>query len=92
MLCNYWYFKDLGFKFQSYACNGFHDLLIMVYDLDDRWFIKLSIMDFGANKTPVEIIKEGEFGGTYFRDIYSSVNGKWYRKSRKEFIWAKDID
>ena len=36
MLCNYWYFKDLGFKFQSYACNGFHDLLIMVYDLDDR--------------------------------------------------------
>ena len=31
-------------------------------------------MDFGANKTPVEIIKEGSFGGTYFRDIYSGVN------------------
>ena len=26
-------------------------------------------MDFGANKTPVEIIKEGTFGGTYSRDI-----------------------
>ena len=26
--------------------------------------------DFGANKTPVETIKEGGFGGTYFRDIY----------------------
>ena len=26
-------------------------------------------MNFGANKTPVEIIKEGTFGGTYFRDI-----------------------
>ena len=34
-------------------------------------------MDFGANKTPIEIIKEGSFGGTYFRDIYS-VTGKWY--------------
>ena len=33
-------------------------------------------MDFGANKTPVEIIVEGAFGGTYCRDIYSSVNGK----------------
>ena len=33
-------------------------------------------MDFGTNKTPVEIIKEGAFEGTYFRDIYSSVNGK----------------
>ena len=31
-------------------------------------------MDFGANKTLIELIKAGEFGGTYFRDIYSSVN------------------
>ena len=29
-------------------------------------------MNFGANKTPVEVIKEGEFGGTYFRDTYSN--------------------
>ena len=42
-------------------------------------------MDFGANKTPVEIIKQGAFGRTYFRDIYSSVNNKWYKDSRKEF-------
>ena len=27
--------------------------------------------DFGASKTPVEIIKEGAFGGAYSRDIYS---------------------
>ena len=33
-------------------------------------------MDFGTNKTPVEIIIEGAFGGTYFRDIYSGINGK----------------
>ena len=38
-------------------------------------------MDFCASKTPVEVIKEGEFGGTYFKDIYYSVNGKWYKKS-----------
>ena len=29
----------------------------------------------------VEMIKEGAFGGTYFRDIYSGVKSKWYRKS-----------
>ena len=23
-------------------------------------------MKFGANKTPIEVIKEGAFGGTYF--------------------------
>ena len=31
-------------------------------------------MDFRSNKTPVERIKEGAFGGTYFRDIYSGIN------------------
>ena len=43
-------------------------------------------MDFGANKTLVEIIREGALGGTYFGDIYSSVNGKWFKKSWKELL------
>ena len=42
-------------------------------------------MDFGANKTPVEVIKEGRFGGN-FRDIYSGTNGKWCRKSWKDLM------
>ena len=33
-------------------------------------------MGFGANKAPLEVIKEGAFGVTYFREIYSRVNGK----------------
>ena len=24
MLCHYWYFKDVGYKFQPYLCNGCH--------------------------------------------------------------------
>ena len=43
-------------------------------------------MDFNPNKTPVEIIKEGVFGGTYFRNIYSGNNEKWYKTSWKEFM------
>ena len=49
-------------------------------------------MDFGTNKSPVEVIKEDAFGGTYFGDIYSSVDGKWYKKSWKEFDGMKDMD
>ena len=109
ILCHYWYFKYIGFKFQSYPCNGCPYLSIMVYDLNDfmilnkkdvdyRCFVYdmnkenteikllnnsqlddkviLRIMDFGANKIPVEVIKEDIFERTYFTDIYSSVNGK----------------
>ena len=34
-------------------------------------------MDFATNKRPAAIIKEGAFGGNYFRDIYYGINGKW---------------
>ena len=43
-------------------------------------------MHFGANKTPVEVIRQGTFGRTYFRDIYSSVNGIWYKNHGKNLI------
>ena len=47
---------------------------------------------FNPNKTPIEIIKEGEFGGTYFRDIYSGINEKWYKNSWKKIWSVKNID
>ena len=26
-ICHYWYFKDIGFKYELYFCNGCHDLM-----------------------------------------------------------------
>ena len=26
-ICHYWCFKDIGFKYESYLCNGCHDLM-----------------------------------------------------------------
>ena len=49
-------------------------------------------INFGTNKTPAEVIKEGKFGGTYFRYIYSGANETLYRNSRKEFDELRDID
>ena len=31
------------------------------------------------NKTPIEVIREGPFGGTYFRNIYFDINETWYK-------------
>ena len=47
-------------------------------------------MDYGANRTPVEVIRGGALG-THFRDIYSGVTGKWYKTSWKEFDQFKNI-
>ena len=38
------------------------------------------------------MIKKDAFGGTYFRDIYSCVTGKFNKNSWKEFKELKDID
>ena len=26
-ICHYWYFKDIGLKYEQYLCNGCHDLM-----------------------------------------------------------------
>ena len=35
MLCHYWFFKDVWFKFEEHVCNGCHDLLTMAYGLEN---------------------------------------------------------
>ena len=40
----------------------------------------------------MEVIREGAFGGTYYRDIYPGINGEWYKNSREEFDQLKDLD
>ena len=32
-LCHYWFFKDIGFKFEEYVSNKCHDLLTIAYSL-----------------------------------------------------------
>ena len=35
MLCHYWFFKDVGFKFEERVCNGCHGLLKMAYSWEN---------------------------------------------------------
>ena len=34
-ICHYWYFKDIGFKFEPYLCNGCHDLVQKAMSFND---------------------------------------------------------
>ena len=34
-LCHYWFFKDIGFKFEEHVYNKCQDLLTIVYSLKD---------------------------------------------------------
>ena len=34
-LCHYWFFKDIGSKFEEHVCNKCHDLLTIAHSLKD---------------------------------------------------------
>ena len=46
MICHYWYFKDIGYKYQPHVCNGSHDLSIVVYDLNDYMILNIKGIDY----------------------------------------------
>ena len=46
MLCHYWYFKDVGFKFQPHGCNKCHDILMTAYKLKNIAILNVKGVDF----------------------------------------------
>ena len=65
------------------VANVFYQCILMSFSKDEglkrlniaNYLGKRGIvwMELNPNKAPIEIIKEGTFGGTYFRDIYSGI-------------------
>ena len=50
-------------------------------------------IEFGANRTPVDIIKEGAFGRAYFWDIYFGVNGNFNElKNIAQNYWYVNVN
>ena len=46
MLCHYWYFKDVGFKFESHVSNECHDVLMTAYELKNIAILNVKGVDF----------------------------------------------
>ena len=55
MICHYCYFRDIGFKYQPYICNGCYDFNMIVQNLNDFVILKIKSIDYrfylvGKNK------------------------------------------
>ena len=46
MLFHYWYFKDVGFRFNSHVCNKCHDVLMTAYELKNIATLNVKGVDF----------------------------------------------
>ena len=46
MLCHYWYFKNVRFKFELQVCNKCHDVLVTAYELKNIVILSVKGVDF----------------------------------------------
>ena len=46
MTCHYWYFKDVGFKYQPYVCNVSHNFSMIVQNLNNFMISKIKSVDY----------------------------------------------
>ena len=46
MLCHYWYFKGVGYKFQPYLCNSCHAVSAMAYELKNIAISNAKVIDY----------------------------------------------
>ena len=70
---NYWFFKDVGFKFEDHICNGCHDLLTMAYSLKNMAILSAKGTTFrcllmGTSKN--EALKKLNNSVTYDRGVF----------------------
>ena len=45
-ICHYWYFKDIGFKYEPYLCNGCHDLMQKAMNFNDVAIVSVKGSDY----------------------------------------------
>ena len=67
-LYHYWFFNDVGFKFEDHVCNGCHYLLTMAYSLKNiviLWYFRSLWMGISKN----EALKELNNSVTYAREV-----------------------
>ena len=46
MICHYWYFKDIGYKYEPHVCNKCYDLMTVVYDLKNFMILNIIGVDY----------------------------------------------
>ena len=71
-LFHYWFFKDIGFKFEEHVCNKCHDLLTIAYSLKNIAILSAKGATFrcllmGISKN--EVLKKLNNSVTYDRRV-----------------------
>ena len=48
MISHYWYFKDIGYKFEPHVCNKCHDISMIAYELKNIAILNVKGVDYSC--------------------------------------------
>ena len=46
VVCYYWYFKDIGYRYEPYVCKGCHDISMITYKLGNIVILNTKDIDY----------------------------------------------
>ena len=80
MLCHYWYFKDVGFKFELHVCNKCHDVLITAYEFKNIATLSVKGADFRCTFWGIRWDKVvNRLNNSVLEDNECLINGFWWK-------------
>ena len=48
-ICHYWYFEDIGYKFEPYVCSKCPNISIIAYDLENIAILNVKGVDYRSS-------------------------------------------
>ena len=58
MLCHYWYFNDVGFKFEPHVSNKCHNVLMTAYELKNIAKLNVKVVDFRCILWGIKMVED----------------------------------
>ena len=95
-ICHYWYFKDIGFKYEPYLCNGCHNLMQRAMNINDVAIVSVKGNDYRTHfwyiskDDVINIMKISNLNkkGNYYKlfSLYIKTSEATYYKRNRETI------
>ena len=95
-ICHYWYFKDIGFKYEPYLCNCCHNLMQRAMNINDVAIVSVKGSDYRTHfwyiskDDVINIMKISNLNkkGNYYKlfSLYIKTSEATYYKRNRETI------
>ena len=81
-ICHYWYFLDIGFKYEPYLCNACHDIMQKAMNFNDVAIVSIKGSDYKIHfwymsKDAINIMKNSNLKRGDCYNFFTLYKNNW---------------